>query len=79
MKTPCIAADVGGVRDLMAGEEGIIYSPLDRAALAEHIKAVFAMEEQAAAMGIRAHDHARKTHDPERNLQDLIRIYEEIM
>ena len=41
--------------------------------LAEQIRAVFAMEEKAADMGIKASAHARITHDPQKNLQDLIR------
>ena len=74
---PCVASDVGGVRDLMeADKEGLIYPSLDTAKLAEHIKTVFAMEEKAADMGYNAQVHARKTHDPEKNLQDLIVIYE---
>ena len=77
---PCVAADVGGVRDLVEkGREGLIYPSADTAKLAEHVKTVFAMEEKAAAMGLEAQAHAKKTHDPEKNLQDLIRIYEEIM
>lgn len=79
LKVPAIAADVGGVRDLMAEGEGIIYPSLDTKQLAEQIKAVFAMEEKAADMGIKASAHARITHDPQKNLQDLIAIYEEIM
>lgn len=80
LSMPCIASDVGGIRDLLEdGREGLIYPSTDTAKLAEHIKTVFAMEEKAAAMGLQAQTHARKTHDPEKNLQDLIRIYEEIM
>lgn len=75
---PCVAADVGGVRDLMAEGEGMIYDSLDVSTLAKHIKAVFAMEDRAAAMGLDARCHAQKAHDPEKNLQDLIHIYEEI-
>lgn len=75
---PCVAADVGGVRDLMTEEEGRIYTAGDVSALAEQIKAVFAMEEKAAEMGIAARAHAQKTHDPEKNLQDLMAIYEMI-
>lgn len=75
---PCVAADVGGVRDLMEAGEGLIYASADVSALAEHICAVFAMEEKAAAMGLAARSHAQKTHDPEKNLQDLMTIYEEI-
>jgi len=75
---PCVAADVGGVRDLMEEAEGMIYSSVDVQALADRIKAVFAVEEKAASMGQLAREHAKKTHDPEKNLQDLINIYEEI-
>ena len=75
---PCVAADVGGVGDLMAAEEGLIYPSGDTAALAERIKSIFALEDKAAEMGRKASAHARKTHDPEKNLQDLIRIYEEL-
>lgn len=76
---PSVAADVGGVRNLMrSGEEGLIYSSGDRKALAEHIMNLFAQKEQAAAMGEKARKHALQTHDPEKNLRDLIRIYYEI-
>lgn len=78
LQVPCVAADVGGVRDLMAEEEGLICDSLDIRALALHIKSVFAMREAAEAMGVRAHAHAAVTHDPEKNLRDLIRIYGEI-
>lgn len=79
LSVPCIAAEVGGVPDLMAEEEGLCYAPEDIRALAEHIKAVFAMGDRAEAMGVRARAHARQTHDPERNLRDLMSIYEQIM
>lgn len=77
---PCVAADVGGVRDMLDGEqEGFVYPAGDVDALAEHIRAVFAMEERAAAMGREARNHALQTHDPEKNLRDLMEIYEKIM
>lgn len=76
---PCVTADVGGVRDLLeAGREGLIYPSGDTGLLVQHINNVFAMEEKAAVMGLEAQSHARKTHDPEKNLQDLIDIYEKL-
>ena len=76
---PSVAADVGGVRDLMVhGAEGILYGSGDVPALAQGILELFALEDRAAALGEAARAHARKTHDPDRNLQDLIRIYNEI-
>lgn len=76
---PCIAADVGGVRNLMdRGNEGIIYAPGDVQALAEGIMQLFSLKDQAADLGKSAGNHALQTHDPQKNLQDLIDIYNEI-
>lgn len=74
---PAVAADVGGVSDLLrAGTEGYVYAPGDVAALAENIKKVFAMEEKAETLGQAARAHALVTHDPESNLKTLMQIYE---
>ena len=76
---PSIAADVGGVRNLMHdGTEGIVYPSGDVQALTEGIRRLFALEDRAAALGGNARNHALQTHDPQQNLQDLIRIYNEI-
>ena len=76
---PSVAADVGGVRNLMCHDsEGFIYEPGDVQQLAEDIMALFALEDRAAALGENARTHALKTHDPEKNLLDLIHIYEKI-
>lgn len=75
---PCVAADVGGVRDLMEDTEGMICDSGAVSQLADHMKRIFAMKETAEAMGSAARAHALKTHDPEKNLQDLIAIYERL-
>ena len=76
---PSVAADVGGVRNLMTdGAEGFIYKSGDVTALAEHIIYLFAMEEEASRLGEAARSHAQITHDPEQNLRELMKIYEEI-
>lgn len=76
---PAVAADVGGVSAMMrSGEEGYIYSTSDVNRLSQHILYIFAMEDKAAEMGKRAAAHARITHDPEKNLQDLLNIYTEL-
>ena len=46
--------------------------------LAGCIKQVFAMEEKAETMGRAASNHARITHDPGKNLEDLLGIYRQI-
>ncbi len=76
---PCAAHDVGGVRNLMEdGREGYICPSGDVKALAAHILNLFAMEEQAESLGSAAKVHAQKTHDPEKNLQDLLEIYRKL-
>ena len=76
---PSAAADVGGVRNLMNQEtEGLIYQSGDVDTLAEQIMTLFAMQENASTLGEAACSHARKTHDPETNLRELMKIYEEI-
>lgn len=76
---PCVSADVGGVKNLMThGEEGYIYQSTAPYMLAFHIRQIFAMEDAAEAIGQKAREHARKTHDPKKNLEDLMAIYEEL-
>lgn len=76
---PCVAADVGGVTTLMTHEkEGFVYQSTAPYMLAHFVSQVFAMEEKAEQMGTEARKHALKTHDPEKNLQDLLDIYETI-
>lgn len=76
---PCVAADVGGTNALLKhGEEGILYPSGEPYLLARHILDVFAMEDAAGELGAKAAAHARKTHDPETNLEQLIRIYAEV-
>lgn len=76
---PCVAHDVGGVKDLLQdGTEGCICIAGDTQAMADRIMELFAMEEGAGALGQAASRHARVTHDPEKNLRDLIDIYESL-
>ena len=79
MGIPSVAADVGGVCNLMRhGDEGLIYESGDVQSLAEAILRLFAMEDEAALLGEAASAHAMQTHDPEKNLRDLMAIYHEI-
>jgi len=73
---PCVASCVGGVQNLMRhGEEGLIYQSTAPYMLADAICQLFDMEDRAQDMGRRASAHARKTHDPEKNLERLLEIY----
>ena len=79
MGTPCVAADVGGVTTMLeSGKEGLVYQSTAPYMLAGCIKQVFAMEERAETMGRAASNHARITHDPGKNLEDLLGIYRQI-
>ena len=76
---PCVAADVGGVTTMLeSGKEGLVYQSTAPYMLAGCIKQVFTMEEKAETMGRAASNHARITHDPGKNLEDLLGIYREI-
>lgn len=75
---PCVAADVGGVSNMMRSGEGYIYQPSAPYMLAHYIQEVFKMEANAEDMGNAAANHAEKTHDPETNRHTLLGIYREV-
>ena len=76
---PCVASDVGGVMTLMKhGDEGYMYPSTAPYMLSHYIKELFAMGDRAAELGRKARAHAQMTHDPEKNLRDLLAIYQEI-
>ena len=75
---PCVASDVGGVTNMLHPGEGYVYPSTAPYMLAHYIMEVFDMEDRAAELGAAARAHARKTHDPEKNLRDLLAIYREI-
>lgn len=76
---PCVAADVGGVTTMLTHDtEGYVYQSTAPYMLAHYLETVFSMEASAADMGQAARHHGRKTHDPEKNLRDLMNIYHEI-
>lgn len=76
---PCVAADVGGVSNMMTNTlEGHIYHPSAPYMLAHYIQEVFAQKEKAETMGAQAAHHAAVTHDPQTNLRQLLNIYREV-
>ena len=77
--TPCVAADVGGVSTMLNhGREGLLYPSSDPEMLAYDICRIFEMEDQAENLGAQASRHAARTHDPEKNLEDLLTIYRQL-
>lgn len=74
---PCVASDVGGVAQLLkADREGYVYPSTAPYLLAYDIQRIFEKEDQAGEMAAAARAHALVTHDPEKNLKDLLQIYE---
>ena len=74
---PCVASDVGGVSTMMThGREGFIYQSTAPYMLAHYLDRIFSMEDAAAVLGQAAAVHARQTHDPRKNMEDLLGIYE---
>ena len=75
---PCVAADVGGVSNMLHPGEGYLYQSTAPYMLAGYIMEVFRQQEEAEKMGAKARAHALTTHDPEKNLRTLLAIYREI-
>ena len=76
---PCVAADVGGVTTMMRHRlEGEVYPSTAPYMLAFYVENIFAQGEAAEAMGAAARAHAGVTHDPEKNLADLLEIYKSL-
>lgn len=72
---PCIASYVGGVMDMMVGNEDNLYRFEEVEMLAQKICAVF---ERGGAQ-VDMSETARCRHDPGKNSQDLIEIYQDII
>lgn len=76
---PCVAADVGGVTTLLEYPwEGYVYPSSAPYLLAHYVEKVFSMGVEAEELGRRAQKHARRTHDPEKNMSQLLEIYREL-
>lgn len=76
---PCISSRVGGVHNLMEhGKDGYLYPADETYMLSYYICDVFRNNERAQRYGENARMKAMKTHDPEKNRNDLIDIYERI-
>ena len=72
---PCVAADVGGVSNMLHPGQGYVYQSTAPYMLAHYITEVFRQQERAEEMGAQARLQARETHNPEKNMRDLLEIY----
>lgn len=76
---PVVASDVGGVKNLLIHEqEGFIYQSDAPYMLAYYISKIFDDDELAEKFSINERKHAEQTHNKEKNLQQLMSIYEKI-
>lgn len=77
--TPSVASDVGGVKNMLVhGEEGYVYQHDAPYMLAYYVGKFFEMGAAAKELTDRARTHAAQLFDVEKNISDLISIYEEI-
>ena len=77
---PCVASDVGGVRNMLIhGEEGFLYPYDEYYMIAHYISRIFEDDELALSFSIAGRVHGKRTHDPHRNLEDLRKAYGEII
>ena len=77
---PVVASDVGGVKNFMVHEkEGFLYQSDAPYMLAYYVCKVFDDDERAIVMGQNARKHALQSYDREKNLNDILSIYHEII
>lgn len=77
--TPTVVSDVGGVKNMIAHEiEGYVYQHDAPYMLAYYVGKFFEMGAEAKKITNHARTHAAQLFDVEKNISDLISIYEEI-
>ncbi len=76
---PCVAADVGGVHNILTdGGDGFLYPAGDVEALADRIIEIFTKEAIVDRLTDNERKHARVNHDADQIYYRLLRIYREI-
>ncbi len=77
---PCVAANVGGIPDMLInGGDGLLYPAGDADALAAAVIEIFEKEDVTARFSGNAKRHAGRTHDADANFNRLLEIYREIL
>lgn len=76
---PCVASDVGGVRNMLVhGEEGFLYPYDEYYMITYYISRIFEDDSLACRFSGAGRMHAKKTHDPQKNMEDLKESYQKI-
>lgn len=77
--TPCIASDVGGVKDMLIHRsEGLIYPADEEYMLAGYLMELLENDALALKYSTAGKSRATKTHDVETNVSCLLKIYNEV-
>lgn len=75
---PCVAADVGGVADMLKhNQEGFVYQADAPYMLAYYVCEIFKNKEKAAVFSQNARIHASLTHNRDMNIMRIMEIYHE--
>lgn len=76
---PIVASNVGGTSDMLVDKkEGYLYPYGETNLLAKYIVDVFDAGDKAIELGNNARSHALKTHNRQKNANDMINIYRSI-
>lgn len=79
MGTPCVAANVGGINSLLEhGREGLLYQVDAEYMMAYYIERIFEDQVLAKQLSYNAKNRAKRTHDRDRNVKELLKVYSEI-
>lgn len=76
---PVVSSDVGGIKNLLIHEkEGYIYQSSAPYMLSYYIKCIFSDIQKTEELSRNAKIHAKNTHDQEKNITQLLNIYDSI-
>lgn len=77
---PAIASDAGGISSIFVDkEDGILFEMGNCDALAESVIYMFSNPDKMEEYSHRAKNHAKDTHNPDKNYKRLLEIYQEIV
>lgn len=77
---PVVSSDVGGIKNMLNHDsEGYIYQSTAPYMLAFYVKKIFADDNLALQFSKNAKKHAMETHNREKNIDDLLGIYQKVI
>ena len=77
---PCVATNTGGTMDIVEHKkEGFLYPYTEPALCAEYISRFLDSKELCIEYGTNARNKALVRHNPDKNVQDILNIYQDVM